>query len=303
MSENKIKYLLGIDGGGTKTEFLLTDLKENEIKRTFLGASNPVNIGIENTKSILRQGITEVCKGIDLSEISVFAGLAGGGTGDIKTELFSFLGDFGFGAYSNGRDTDSLVKIALKDENGVAVIMGTGMIAFSSCNGELHRVGGRGYLIDRGGSGFHFGADALNASFEHIDGRGGSGLILELVEKKLGKNIEAAVPEIYAGGATAVASLAPAIFEAYKQGDDEALIIIERNTYEVARVIKTAWKHVEKGSKTVICGGLCKQKDILKPFLLKHLGEDSNLIFSDEPMVNGAVLLAKSNIQGCEKDA
>ena len=213
MSELKIKYLLGIDGGGTKTEFLLTDLDENEIKRVFLGASNPVNIGVENTKALLRQGITEVCEGVDLAEVSVFAGLAGGGTGDIKTELTRFLCEFGFGAYCNGRDTDSLVEIALKGGNGVAVIMGTGMIAFSSCDGDMHRVGGRGYLIDRAGSGFHLGADALNASFEYIDGRGGSGLILALAEKKLGKSVEAAVPELYAGGATAIASLAPVIFE------------------------------------------------------------------------------------------
>ncbi|MEE1065694.1 MAG: BadF/BadG/BcrA/BcrD ATPase family protein [Acutalibacteraceae bacterium] len=295
MAERKINYLLGIDGGGTKTEFLLTDLNENEIRRTFLGASNPVNIGVDKTKEILLKGITEVCEGLDLSEISVFAGLAGGGTGDIKTELTGYLGSFGFGAYANGRDTDSLVEIALKGENGVAVIMGTGMIAYSSCNGELHRVGGRGYLIDRGGSGFHLGADALNACFEYIDGRGGSALILELVEKKLGKSVEAAVPEIYANGATMAASLAPAVFEAYKQGDDTAREILDRNTREVAKVISTALKYVEGESKTVICGGLCKQQDILKPFLLNHLG-DINLIFSDEPMVNGAVSLAKANI-------
>ena len=298
MFENKINYLLGIDGGGTKTEFLLTDLDGNEIKRIFLGASNPVNIGVKNTKTLLRQGISEICEGIALAEISVFAGLAGGGTGNIKTELTDYLGSFGFGAYANGRDTDSLVETALKGKNGVAVIMGTGMIAYSSYNGELHRVGGRGYIIDRGGSGFHLGAEVLNASFEYIDGRGGSALILELAEKKLGKSVEAAVPEIYSEPATAAASLAPVVFEAYKLGDDVAREILERNTYEVARVIKTALNHVKEGGKTVICGGLCKQQDILRPFLLKHLGEDSVVIFSDEPMVNGAVALAKANICG-----
>ena len=76
MSENNIKYLLGIDGGGTKTEFLLTDMNEKEIKRIFLGASNPVNIGLENTKALLKEGITEICDGYDFSEIAVFAGLA-----------------------------------------------------------------------------------------------------------------------------------------------------------------------------------------------------------------------------------
>ena len=296
MSESKIKYLLGIDGGGTKTEFLLTDMDTNEIRRIFLGASNPVNIGVENTEALLRQGIEEICEGFDYAEISVFAGLAGGGTGDIKTQLNTFLGSFGFGAYLNGRDTDSVLKIALKDNDGVAMIMGTGIIAFSSCDGELHRVGGRGYLVDKGGCGFNYGSDALTCAFEYLDGRGGSPLIFELVEKKLGQDLDTSAPAIYAGGATFVASLAPVIFEAYEQGDDEARRILERNTYEAAKIIRTARKHLKNGGKTVICGGLCKQKEILLPFLADHLKGEEPPIFSDEKMIDGAVLIAKSII-------
>lgn len=40
-----IRYLLGIDDGGTKTEFLLTDSDGNEIKRIFLDTSNSVKRG------------------------------------------------------------------------------------------------------------------------------------------------------------------------------------------------------------------------------------------------------------------
>lgn len=300
MSKNIIKFLLGIDGGGTKTEFLLTDINGSEIRRTVSGTSNPVNIGIESCKSVLRQGISEICEGFDLAEISVFAGLAGSGTDDIKAEIYSFLGDFGFGAYSNGSDADSALEVALKGGNGAAVIMGTGIVAFSRSHGELHRTGGRGYLIDKGESGFCFGSDALNAAFEFLDGRGGSGLILELVEKRLGKSLESSVAEIYEGGATFVASFAPVIFEAYAQGDGEAEKILDRNAREAAKLISAAHGFLEKDEKTVICGGLCRQKDILRPFLLKHLKEDFSLIFSDEPIVNGAVALAKSYIKGGE---
>ncbi len=294
----KIKYLLGIDGGGTKTEFLLTDLCERKIRRIILGTSNPVNIGIENSESILRQGITEICEGLNYREISVFAGLAGGGSDDIKAEIHRFLGNFNFGAYSNGSDADSVLELALKGENGTAVIMGTGIIAFTRSQGKLQRTGGRGYMIDKGGSGFHFGSDALNAAFECLDGRGGSELILKLVEKKLGKNLENSVAEIYASGAAYVASFAPVVFEAYKQGDSEAEIIIDRNAAEAAKIINAARNFLENSNKkTVICGGLCKQKEILEPFLLRYIEGGYPLVFSEEPTVNGSVSLAKSNIQ------
>jgi len=48
---------------------------------------------------------------------------------------------------------------------------------------------------------------------------------------------------------------------------------------------------------------LWRQKNILKPFLLKYTEDDYPLIFSDEPTVSGAVSLAKSNISGGEINA
>ena len=291
-----IKYLLGIDGGGTKTEFLLTDMSFNEIRRIILGTSNPVNTGIENTKRILKQGIEEICDGLEFSEISLFAGLAGGSAPDIKAEIGSLLSSFGFGACSNGSDADSAVELALNGENGAAVIMGTGIIAFARTGAETHRIGGRGFMIDKGTSGFCLGSEALNAAFEYLDKRGSSSIIYELVEKQLGKSPEAAICEIYAGGASFIASFAPIVFEAYKKGDKTAEDILDRNVRESVKLLNAAQSYLKKGEKTVICGGLCKQKDILKSFFDKYISADFPLVFSDEPMVNGALIIAKTNI-------
>lgn len=299
MNERKreIKYLLGIDGGGTKTDFLLTDLCGKEINRTVLGSSNPVNIGIENTKEILKAGITQICEGINTAEISLFAGLAGGITGSNKTEIGIFLSGFGFGAFDNGSDTENALKIALGDDDGVVVIIGTGIVAFSQKDGTRRRIGGWGYLIDKGGSGFSYGSDALNSAFEYLDGRGGSNIIFQLIEKRLNKPLAESVADIYSGGAAYIASFAPTVFQAYEKGDKDAESIIDRNTSEAARIIKTGFDFMkDKDGKAVICGGMCSQKDILEPFLIKYLGNDYPLIFSDEPMINGAIALAKSNI-------
>lgn len=292
----KIKYLLGIDGGGTKTEFLLTDMSFNEIGRFILGTSNPVNTGIENTKSVLLQGIEEICKGIAFSEISVFAGLAGGGSADIKTEINSFLASFGFGSFLNGTDADSAVELALKGENGAAVIMGTGIIAFVRSEAEMHRIGGRGFMIDKGTSGFCLGSEALNAAYEYLDKRGESRIIYELVEKRLGGNPEDFIGEIYNRGAGFVASFAPVIFEAYKTGDKTAQEILDRNVRETVKLLRAAQTYLKKGEKTVVCGGMCKQKDVLQSFFNKYISQDFPIIFSDEPMVNGAVLIAKNKV-------
>lgn len=98
MNKN-IKYFLGIDGGGTKTEFLFTDLNENEINRIVLGASNPVSTGIKNTLAVLNEGIRKICEGFDFGEISVFAGVAGSKTGENQKIICDFLSDFNFASY------------------------------------------------------------------------------------------------------------------------------------------------------------------------------------------------------------
>lgn len=287
------KYLLGIDGGGTKTEFLLADLNKKEIRRVNLGASNPVSTSIENTYNVLNDGIEELCEGFNLSEISVFAGIAGAKSGDNQRLINNFLSKFGFASYNCGSDVDLALEVALKGENGVAVIMGTGIVAFASSGEKLHRSGGRGYMIDKGGSGFHFGSDALNSAFEFIDGRGGSEMILKLIENKLGKSIESSVAEIYGGGASFVASFAPVVFEAFMLGDSLACEIIDRNAYEAAKIINGARKSLKNNDKKiVVCGGLCKQREILYPFLVKYIEGDFLLEFLDEPMVNGAISLA-----------
>lgn len=289
---NNLKYLLGIDGGGTKTEFLLTDSNGNEINGLFLGGSNPNNQGIENTFSVLGEGITKICEGFDFGEISVFAGIAGAKSGDNQQRINNFLSQFGFAAYDCGSDVDLALETALKGKNGVAVIMGTGIVAFARSAEMLQRSGGRGYMIDKGGSGFHFGSDALNSAFEFIDGRGGSETILKLVENKLGKKLEDSVAEIYNGGASYVASFAPVVFEAFRLGDSVASDIIDRNAYEAAKIINGARKFIDINDRIVICGGLCKQKEILYPFLMKYIESEAALTFLDEPMVNGAISLA-----------
>lgn len=290
----KTNYLLGIDGGGTKTEFLLTDFAGNEIRRLFLSGSNPVNTGIKNTCDVLEKGIKQICGNINIGEISVFAGIAGAKSADNQKLVNGFFSRFGFASFACGSDIDIALEAALKGENGTVVIMGTGIVAYSRSGEKLHRAGGRGCLIDKGGSGFHFGSDALNSAFEFLDGRGGSEIILRLVEKKLDKNLESSVSEIYNGGAAYVASFAPVVFEAYNIGDATASEIIDRNACEAAKIINGARSFAQNSEdKIVVCGGLCRQKETLYPFLMKYIEGEAALTFLNEPMVNGAVSLAK----------
>lgn len=296
-SKVEIKYILGIDGGGTKTEFLLSKLNGEKVDSLLLGSSNPVDIGIEKSISVLKRGIEEICSGINRKEISVFAGLSGGSTGSNKKEIENFLLTMNFGKYANGSDTENALELALGGEDGVAVIMGTGIIALAQKNKERKRVGGWGYLIDKGGSGFNFGSDALDSALKALDGRGGSVLLKDLIEEKIGMPLDASIGDIYLKGKTYIASFAECVFKAFEQGDSEAQRIIEQNVSEVVKIITSANNFFDKKDvKIVICGGLSNQKEILSRYFDKYLNKDIKITFNNEAMVKGAVEIARKNI-------
>ncbi len=288
------KFLLGIDAGGTKTDFALADHNLNIMKNLTLGGANPVDVGMEQMQNVLQEGIEYCCDGISPDEISCFAGIAGGITGGNKEIIHSFLSQFGFGSFCNGSDIDNCIAMTLGKNDGIVVIMGTGIVVFCQINSTLHRIGGWGYLLDKAGSGYHIGADALYCALGCYDGRGGSMLMKSLIEEKLNKTIPEAIPEIYAGGKSEVASFTPIVFEAYKQKDDCAKTILDRNVQEVASLIKTAQKIAQTEDLPVfICGGLTNEKDILVPFFKQHL-PCCELHFSNKRPVNGALKKAHS---------
>ena len=263
----EITHYLGIDGGGTKTAFLLENEQGEVVAEVTLGSTNPNDIGFERCFAILEEGITEVTEGIDRSHIAVFAGIAGGGLSGKNVELIAQkLASLGFGFYHNGSDVENALEVALHGENGVAVIAGTGTIAFAQENGTRHRVAGWGYLFDGGGSGFDIARDAFEACFRDVDGRGGHTAMTAAFEKKLGSSLPDAIPSLYAGGKRLVASFAPLVFEAARNGDPTALFIVERNAVCLARIVATAHAHlIDKMPPPSFAAALRTKRILLPP--------------------------------------
>ena len=301
LTEQRLSLLyLGIDGGGTKTEFVLADHEGNIIKRLFRGTSNPSDIGIKAALEILRSGIMEICTDYPPKNISVFAGLAGGSTEGIKEQINQFLNGFGFAQVKHGSDAKNAIAAGLGNRDGIAVIMGTGSVAFAQYDGKQYRVGGYGYLFGDLGSGFAFGRDAILAALQVEDGSGKPTAIYEHVKLLCKKDcVLENLGTYYEGGKRVIAQYASCVFEAYKKGDSLALEILERNLEAIAQTIRGAIKHLSLSNRTVpivLCGGICNAyEDIILPILNKILSTDTkkySISVCKKPMVYGALTLA-----------
>lgn len=289
-------YYLGIDGGGTKTEFLLTSAEGEQVSSVTLGASNPIDVGIEECRRVLEAGIAEVTRGVPLRRISAFAGIAGGISGDNRERIRAFLSGYGFANCDNGSDAQSAVAVALAERDGIALIAGTGSIAFAKRGGELHRFGGFGYLLEDGGSGFSIGRDGILAALHaEEDGAVPTPLYRAILDKTGCPTVLSAIGQLYEGGKRGIASYAPAVFAAYGEGDAEATRILERNAAALASLIRSADRIFDDGEReAVMVGGMTRYEEIYLPMIRAALPKDGHYRLSvcRERPVWGALRLA-----------
>ena len=290
-------YFVGIDAGGTKTDFLLCDENEALIKSLSLGAGNPNDIGIDACISLLSAGLDELCK--DYAPNAVFAGVSGGGYGENAAKIHLFLKNkFPTAAVDNGTDAINLLYCSKESGNVGALICGTGSVLFLRISGELLRFGGWGHLFDGGGSAYDIGRDALRAllDYEEISPSELSTPLCKLLLDELGETAHSSLNSFYAKGKPYVASFAPKVFEAYAQGDKTAQAIIDKNVNSVAAKIAVAVTSVELSepiSEIVCAGGLFKSP-IFYELLSQKL--DFKLKLLDVPPVIGACRRAMSLI-------
>ena len=287
-------YYLGIDGGGTKTEFCLADETGQVITTCVLGGSNPNDLGMDHTCAILRKGITEVCGSIPYGKVSVYAGIAGAGSGTHGENLTKYLQSMGFANAICGSDAKNAIAASLGDRNGIITIMGTGNVTFVQKNGQLHKIGGFNYLFDEGGSGFTVGRAALAYALRAEERGAPETVLYRLVLKKCGsKTVLDRLTDFYVEGKRAVADFAPLVFEAYDQGDPTAAAILRENAAVIADQINFGTTMLsEECPEVVLVGGLTKRADVFLPLIKEKLNTGCCLrAFAGRP-VEGALRLA-----------
>ena len=254
--ENTMSYLIGIDGGGTKTLGVLTDINGTVLAQAAVAATNPndvtLPVAVERLEALCRSllergGVGESA----LAETSLFFGIAGGiNYGPALEESLRALFPAAQ-ALAVRSDIHILLSGEIPEGDGACIICGTGSACFLRRGSELIRIGGWGYLLDSGGSGYDMGRDALEAALRHFDGRGEPTLLSHLLEVHLGGAVNTRITEIYRAGKPYIAACAPLVFDAARQGDAVAEAILERNARRLAEYAECAWRWLTEDGRSV----------------------------------------------------
>lgn len=289
------KYILGIDGGGTKTDAVLCDLNGHVIARAIGPASSITGQGVEKAREALRAVISKVIEGIDkkAAVCACYAGISGGGLAANQKVFREILAETlpECASLESGSDAVNVLTAGIGTRNGIIAIAGTGSCIYARVNGKMSQVGGWGYLLGDEGSGFDLGRRALMTALKAYDGRGDAKKLLVLCEEKLGMPIRDYIPVLYRSDAkTEIAALAPLLLNAAAAGDQAAQAQCEEAAEEISHAILTA-DRLTLGH-CVVTGGSIWKNDYYRELVQAKLGKDFEMICIDLPPVLGAVLQA-----------
>ena len=240
------QYVIGIDGGGTKTACIVMDQKQKIIGQARTGSSNRNSVGNDVAQTNLFKAIEEAlhAAGCQLHEIgAICLGMAGVDRLQERTLvngwLERLLPNVPILLYN-----DALIALASGtggDLCGLAVISGTGMIVYGiNRSGQIQRTGGWGPLFGDKGSGYAIGAAALAAVANATDGLGPPTALDGALRDYLDLSTpQALIHWAYSDLSWArIAELAPLVAEVAQQKDPVATRIIEEAAIDLAAAVE-----------------------------------------------------------------
>lgn len=298
-----MKRLIAIDGGASKTDAVLFNENGDIIQRVRLEGCNPNDIGFQGAATVLKNTLDSLLEKVGGRKVqleSAFAGLSGGTIGDYRGLFQKLLCDLLPNTIHIDSNSDAISALSsgAGHTDGCVVISGTGSVGFARLGKSIYRVGGWGYLFDRGGSAYDFGRDALYYTLCAYDGRSEATVLTGILEEKFGIPVPKIVSMLYEQGKTKIASLAPLVFQALRRGDKLARRITDENMHELAKVINAVSDYmVIEPFVTVLTGSMFKDFADMKPFLLKYLKKEHQFVLPELPPVYGAAVEAMAQAE------
>jgi len=271
-----VRTYLGVDGGGTKTRFLLLDETGTVLAAHTEGPAYHVEIGAEALRSMLGQGIKTTLRrgGVAASHLTfAFLGLPAYGEDRAAVPLLDAAPSRALPAarYRVGNDMVCGWAGALAGEDGINVVAGTGSIAYGEYQGRSARAGGWGELFSDEGSAYWLAREGLRLFSRMSDGRTPRGALYERVRQQFGLQNDLDLCGALYGKSAAqrsqFAQLSKLVTEAASAGDEQAAALFGRAAHELAEIVDAVRDQLQVPQATELAvsysGGLFQLGDLL----------------------------------------
>lgn len=152
-------HKIGVDGGGTKTEFILVDAS-GAIVATHTGPGcNPSQVGPERARQILTDGLQTLCSALPADSVEKTLLFMAGSPPFWKETAAALTG---FGVVTTATDSVPVLELATGGAPGLVLHAGTGsFVTARAPDGSVHYAGGLGWKLGDAGSGYDLGRRAV----------------------------------------------------------------------------------------------------------------------------------------------
>lgn len=247
--------VLGIEGGGTKTEWHLGEWSGGACLRQIQSGQLPAaNLKLSTDRHLA--DLFSVLPG-DVSHVGVY--LAGCATEADRARLQALAcARWPAAQLAIGSDRDSAMATVFGHEDGIVVIAGTGAAVHGRLAGRIERAGGWGQLLGDRGSGYHLAMQGLRLVLSHYDLTGEVSPLAQTVLRLLALNrLQDLVDWVQQADKMSVARLAPAIFECARAGSAEAAAILRSGAGNLAEFSAAVGRRLGQPSLPIVLfGGL-----------------------------------------------
>ena len=276
-----MKTFLGVDGGGSKTAFLLIDESGRVLASHTEGPAYYLEIGWDALHSMLARGIRATLAVGQMSSEDpdyAFIGLpAYGEDSKLLAQLDAAASPpLVSGRYRCGNDATCAWAGALACADGINLVAGTGSIGYGEYLGRAARAGGWGELFSDEGSAYWVAREALSLFSRMSDGRTERGPWYDLVRTHFGLKPDLDLcAAIYGDGRTGrsrIATLAPLAARAAMAGDAQAVALFVRAADELTRIVDAVYDQLDVPAQDSVAvsysGGMFNERKLLlEPFL------------------------------------
>ncbi len=290
--ESANRITLGVEGGGTKTDWVLLDGAGTVLREGQLHAAN-IKLSSDERLSQLFSVLPR-----EVENVGIF--LAGCATAEDRARLRRLV----VAAWPEahvvvGSDRESGFATALGEGDGIVVISGTGAVVHGRRGGHVEKAGGWGQILGDRGGGYDVARRALRKIMLRHDLDGTISPLASSVLAALGLNeLSQLVDWIHTTDKMGVARLAPVIFRAAKEGDTEMHQLLEHRAKDLAEFTHAVAARLGMLSGPVevrLVGGLLTKEPIYAEMYrgaLRHMLPEANVALCTRSGAFGAAALA-----------
>lgn len=288
------QLVLGLEGGGTKTEWLLLTGAGQMLRQGVLPAAN--------LRLIRDEALEEMFRVLPAEATHVGAFLAGCGNENDRARLAALARKvWPHAQLAVGSDRDSGFATAFGEGDGISVSAGTGSAVTGRKEGHIEKAAGWGQLLGDKGGGYNFAVQALRLVLSNYDINHRVDEFGAAILRTLGLNrLDDLVSWAAEADKMSVAKLAPVVFAAAKNGHPDMLAAVQSSAGILAEFTRAVARRLDLAQPEVrLLGGLFvhhpEYADLLKDYLSELL-PGAHIAVCDRSGAFGAAWLAARDL-------